>query len=315
MAAPGISSRQPRQTAAWFAGRRPTACAIAALAAGFNTNALFLTDELIWHVGARRRRHGTVWPTNDVSRWLLKRFVTRTDDQWYVMGLVYPAAGHTDPAALASLSAELAQNQILLSGWSLLGATTLKRVQDRMWLVVAPMALLVMTSLWLAFRRAAEIFLGLAVLLLGGLCLLAVMAVAGWSWNLLNLMAVPLLLGTGVDYGIFMQLALRRHGGDVSLVRRSIGRALLLCGGTAIAGFRLAGLVRQRRAWPASAKSAPPASPPTCSSPFFCCRRGGCNGILPAKRSERQRLRRRSFTERGCGGWDLRASGFCRSSC
>ena len=33
----------------------------------------------------------------------------------------------------------------------------------------------------------------------------------GWSWNLLNLMAVPLILGTGVDYGIFMQLALRRH--------------------------------------------------------------------------------------------------------
>ena len=34
-----------------------------------------------------------------------------------------------------------------------------------------------------------------------------------------------------------MQLALRRHGGDLCLVRRSIGRALLLCGGTAIAGF------------------------------------------------------------------------------
>ena len=63
------------------------------------------------------------------------------------------------------------------------------------------------------------------------------MALAGWSWNLLNLMALPLVLGTGVDYGIFMQLALRRHGGDVRLVRRSVGRALLLCGGTAIAGF------------------------------------------------------------------------------
>jgi KDO2-lipid IV(A) lauroyltransferase len=34
-----------------------------------------------------------------------------------------------------------------------------------------------------------------------------------------------------------MQLALRRHGGDVRLVRRSVGRALMLCGGTAIAGF------------------------------------------------------------------------------
>jgi lauroyl/myristoyl acyltransferase len=50
-------------------------------------------------------------------------------------------------------------------------------------------------------------------------------------------MSLPLMLGTGVDYSIFMQLALRRHGGDLDQVRRSIGRALLLCGGTAIAGF------------------------------------------------------------------------------
>ena len=225
-----------RVTAAWFAGQR-SRLSEAALAAGFNTNALYLTDELTraWSNAAGAR--GTVWPTNDVSRWLLKRFVARDDDQWYVMGLVYPAANHTDAEALANLSSQLARNKILLSGWSLLGSTTLKRVREKMWQVVTPMVFLVLTSLWLAFRRPAEIFLGLAVLLLSGLCLLAVMAVAGWSWNLLNLMSLPLLLGTGVDYGIFMQLALRRHGGDLVMVRRSIGRALLLCGGTAIAGF------------------------------------------------------------------------------
>ncbi len=225
-----------RVTAAWFAGQR-SRLGRAALAAGFNTNALFLTDELIRTWTRAAAATGTVWPTNDVSQWLLKRFITRADGQWFVMGLVYPATNHTDSAALAGLSAKLARNNILLAGWSLLGDTTLKRVQERMWSVVAPMVLLVLTSLWLAFRRPAEIVLGLAVLLLGGLCLLAVMAVAGWSWNLLNLMSVPLLLGTGVDYGIFMQLALRRHGGDLAMVRRSIGRALLLCGGTAIAGF------------------------------------------------------------------------------
>ena len=225
-----------RITAAWFTGQR-TRLSEAALAAGFNTNALFLTDELTRTWSRAALATGTVWPTNEVSRWLLKRFVTRADNQWFVIGLVYPATHHPDSKALANLSAQLAQNKILLSGWSLLGTSTLQRVQEKMWAVVTPMVLLVLTSLWLAFRRPAEIFLGLAVLLLSGLCLLAVMAVLGWSWNLLNLMSVPLLLGTGVDYGIFMQLALRRHGGDLVIVRRSIGRALLLCGGTAIAGF------------------------------------------------------------------------------
>ena len=53
----------------------------------------------------------------------------------------------------------------------------------------------------------------------------------------MNLMALPLMLGTGVDYTLFIQLALRRHGGDLVAVRRSVGRALMLCGGTAVAGF------------------------------------------------------------------------------
>jgi len=63
------------------------------------------------------------------------------------------------------------------------------------------------------------------------------MALAGWTWNLMNLMAVPLMLGTGVDYTLFIQLAFRRHGGNLVAVRRSVGRALMLCGGTAVAGF------------------------------------------------------------------------------
>jgi lauroyl/myristoyl acyltransferase len=153
------------------------------------------------------------------------------------MGLVYPATNAVSPAALAALSSRLEEKNVLLSSWGLLGSVTLQRVQSHLWLVVTPMMALVLGSLWLTFRRLAEVLLGLGVLLLSSLCLLVTMSLAGWSWNLLNLMAVPLILGTGVDYSIFMQLALRRHGGDLAAVRRSIGRALLLCGGTAIAGF------------------------------------------------------------------------------
>ena len=209
----------------------------AALSEGFNTNALVLTEELVRTWARAGATAGVVWPTNEVSQWLLKRFVTHSADGWLVMGLIYPATNRVEPASLAALSSSLAGNHALLSGWELLGSATLKRVQSRLWQVVTPMVLLVLASLWFAFRRATEILLGIAVLLLSGVCLLATMALTGWSWNLLNLMALPLMLGTGVDYCIFMQLALRRHGGDLVLVRRSIGRALLLCGGTAVAGF------------------------------------------------------------------------------
>ena len=225
-----------RATARALGGRGPL-LQEAAARAGFAANALFLTDELVRTWARAGEGAGVLWPTNDMSRWILKQFVARSTNEWFAMGLVHPPTNRVALVELAELSGRMAEDGVLLSGWELLGTATLRRVQERMWLVLLPMVLLVLASLWLVFRRAREVWLGLAVLLLSGLCLLATMALAGWSWNLLNLMALPLMLGTGVDYGIFMQLALRRHGGDVREVRRSIGRALLLCGATAIAGF------------------------------------------------------------------------------
>jgi predicted RND superfamily exporter protein/predicted LPLAT superfamily acyltransferase len=230
-----------RATAAVL-GKQESLLHEAALREGFNTNALVLTEELVRTWARAGASTGVVWPTNEVSQWLLKKFVARAPDEWLVMGLIYPATNRVEAAALTGLSTKLAGNRALLSGWELLGSTTLKRVQAKMWQLVAPMVLLVLASLWFAFRRPTEILLGAAVLLLSGLCLLATMAVAGWSWNLMNLMALPLMLGAGVDYTIFIQLALRRHGGDLGLVRRSVGRALMLCGGTAMAGFGSLGL-------------------------------------------------------------------------
>lgn len=209
----------------------------AAYEAGFNTNAMILTQGLMETWRRAAATPSVIWPTNDVSRWLLNRFVARSTGELFVMGLVNPPTNTVDSAAQEKLSANLAQEGAFLSGWNLLGSATLKRVRERQWLLVTPMVVLVLGSLWFAFRRTTEIILGAAVMLMSGLVLLAVMSLAGWSWNLLNLMSIPLIMGTGVDYSIFMQMALRRHGGDVPVVRRSIGKALLLCGGTAVAGF------------------------------------------------------------------------------
>jgi len=177
-----------------------------------------------------------------VSQWLLNRFVIRNPDQILVVGLIYPPDKHMNAAALIDLSHRLVQDNCYLSSWDLLGVATLKRVESRMWQVVTPMVVLVLLSLWFAFRRATEILLGAAVLCMSGVCLLAIMALMGWTWNLMNLMAMPLMLGTGVDYTIFIQLALRRHGGDLKAVRHSVGRALMLCGATAVTGFGSLGM-------------------------------------------------------------------------
>ena len=167
----------------------------AAVQGGFETNALFLTDELLRTWARAGNCRDVFWPTNDMSQWLLKRFVARSGDVWFVMGLVYPATNAVSRTALAELSSRLEEKNVLLSSWGSLGGATLERVQSRMGLVMTPMVALVLGSLWLAFRRLTEVLFGLAVLLLSGLCLLVTMSLAGWSWNLLNLMAVPLIFG------------------------------------------------------------------------------------------------------------------------
>jgi predicted exporter len=213
-----------------------------ALTAGFKTNATLLAGEVVQEWQRDGASSTTVWPTNNLSQWLLSRFITRTDDGILVVGLVYPPPHPAKMDAVADLSQRLSREGALLSSWDLLGSTTLKRVESKMWQLVTPMVILVLLSLWFAFRRSTEILLGAGVLCMSGLCLLATMALTGWKWNLMNLMAVPLILGTGVDYTIFIQLALRRHGGDVTAVRHSVGRALMLCGATAVTGFGSLGM-------------------------------------------------------------------------
>ena len=209
-----------------------------ALAQGFNTNAWVMMDNIVGTWASLLATDRLVWPTNRMSRWVMEKMVAQSRGDLFAMGFVFPMAGALVNVDTVSKWANgLAREGFLVSGWGLLGDGILRSVQERLWQVVAPMAALVFLSLCLAFRRVPEILLSLAVLGLSGLVLLAVMRLAGWSWNLLNLMSLPLILGSGVDYGIFMQLALRRHAGDWRAAHASVGRALLLCGGTALAGF------------------------------------------------------------------------------
>jgi lauroyl/myristoyl acyltransferase len=126
---------------------------------------------------------------------------------------------------------------VWLTGWALLGEALLEQVEHRLWWLVGAMAAMLVMCLWLAFGRWFEVLLSLGTLAFSLLVLQACMGLAGASWNLMNLMALPLLLGAGVDYTIHVQLALRRHGGEVRTMRRVTGVAVFLCAATTAAGF------------------------------------------------------------------------------
>jgi predicted exporter/lauroyl/myristoyl acyltransferase len=230
-----------RATASRLVAQRETFRA-AALAGGFSEDALGLTRELLdsWQTAAAATN--VFWPTNPLCSWIFDKLAVREATNVYAVGFLFPPTNGVNLTALRQLDSQLPRDGVWLGAWALLGGAMLEVVKQNLWKLVLPMLGLVLLSLWFAFRRFTEILLSLGVLLLSGLILLTVMRAAGWSWNLLNLMALPLILGTGVDYSLFMQLALRRHGGDLRVAHRSVGRALLLCGGTAVAGFGSLGL-------------------------------------------------------------------------
>jgi predicted RND superfamily exporter protein len=213
----------------------------AAATNGFAENSLGLADGILATWRRAILTTNVFWPTNPLCSWIFEKLAAREPQNFFAVGFLYPATNATT-ASFAQLDSQLPRDGVWLSGWELLGGTVLAAVKSNLWKLLLPMAGLILLSLWLAFRRFTEIFFSISILLLSGFCLLAAMKVFGWQWNLLNLMALPLILGTGVDYSIFMQLALRRCHGDLQLAHRSVGRALLLCGGTAIGGFGSLGL-------------------------------------------------------------------------
>ncbi len=212
----------------------------AAVQAGFTSQSFELSQNMLDAWRSASESTGVFWPTNDSSRWMLDKFIARRADQAMTFGLIYRNTNmpltQLTPRLLA-FGEQLAKDGIYVSGWEVLGYTVFAQVKRDFWKVMLPMTVLVLFTLWLAFRSVREVVLSMATLAVSGLCLMAFMGVAGWSWNLLNLMSLPLLLGMGVDFSIHIQLALQRHHGDLAMVRGSIGRALLLAGSTTVAGF------------------------------------------------------------------------------
>ncbi len=215
---------------------RETELRRAVLAEGFTGQAWGLTEAMLGVWRGAAGGSGVFWPTNEMSRWVLGRFAARAEGTCVALGLVEVPAGSAG-RVLREWPGALGERGIFLSGWELLGLALAEHVRGRLWPVMGLMVGLVGLALWLTFRRWLEVALGFLCLGFSVTGLGAIMGLMGWSWNLLNLMALPLLLGAGVDYGLHVMHALRRTGGDVGEARATVGRALMLCAATTVAGF------------------------------------------------------------------------------
>ncbi len=88
------------------------------------------------------------------------------------------------------------------------------------------------------FRNLRDTALATVPLLFGGAWMLEAMGYMGWEFNLANLFAVPILIGTGVDNGVNMLYRWREERDKSALIlTKAVGKSVTICSLTTIAGF------------------------------------------------------------------------------
>ncbi|GAA5126644.1 MMPL family transporter [Luteolibacter yonseiensis] len=207
-------------------------------AAGFSEEGIALGRGVLEAVSRQTESTALVFPSSPAAREVMRLFLTRKENGGgHILGSILPAAD-IDPAGKDyEKFRTLAGDGIWLSGWDLFKPAISKLVREDMTRMLVPMFILLVGMMILIFRRIADVGLALFAMLVSTALLLAVMSLTGLKWNFVNLMATPLLLGTGIDYAIHVTLSLRRTGGDFKELWQGTGKALLFCGASNVIGF------------------------------------------------------------------------------
>ncbi len=173
------------------------------------------------------------------TRWLLEQAVRIEPGEFpSAKGLVTTVTGAwTEDLRREIMKLAEADARVTLLGWDNLGPTMRRLYRHDSRVVVVPSAVILFVVLSLVFRSVRAVALSVLTLALSGAMLLALMRGLGLAWNQINLMAVPLLLGAGLDYNIHIQLALQRSRGNLQAVGQTTGKALVVCGLSTAAGF------------------------------------------------------------------------------
>lgn len=219
---------------------RKDALLAAASEAGFSEEGSALTGAVCdaWTRFAETIRAGeTAFPQSDAAKALLGRFLARDENSHVLAGSLKPA----DFAAMKERDFEdlapINQPGVYLAAWQTLQSSIKPLMLRDMQVVVLPTIVVLLGMLALMFRNRRDFLLALAYLLFCGLLLGGIMVAIGQPWTFQNLAALPVLLGTGIDYAIHVLLALRRYDGDRHRLWIGTGKALVFCGITTAVGF------------------------------------------------------------------------------
>lgn len=144
--------------------------------------------------------------------------------------------GALTPEMLESFTG-LEEKGVSVTGWSILQSILLPHVKRDFYVIFIPSAGILLLALFIVFRSWRETLIAIIVLLTALVMVNALVVLTGQAWNFLSGVAIPLVVGAGIDYSIHLIFALRRQNGDFAAVWNSVGKAICFCGLSTAIGF------------------------------------------------------------------------------
>lgn len=152
---------------------------------------------------------------------------------------LYPPAKEWKPEALAAVTADVRPRG---DGWALLGESVLFREISSSIItgsILATVAAFLFNigMVYAAFRKTRYVLLALLPVTLGFALTPGIMGWVGVPFNFINVGAIALIFGLGVDYGIYvMQAYLHEAQPGVGGALRVSGKNVFMCAATTVAG-------------------------------------------------------------------------------
>lgn len=173
-----------------------------------------------------------------------ERLVTRSGR---LVGYLHPRDSIFEPAALAEFNRASERVDAEAVGFPVLFERMSGRITSGFAEALVLAAVLVTFLLAVTLRRPGDIVLALSPILLGTLWLVGLMGALGIDFNLANLIAIPLVLGVGIDNGVHL---MHRHRlarrAPVATALAQTGRAILIASLTTMIGFGSLALASHR---------------------------------------------------------------------
>ena len=130
-----------------------------------------------------------------------------------------------------------------VTGFPIVFLHVTERITSGFYWAVALGSILVLIILLIDYRDLRDVVFAAIPLAMGVVWMMGFMGLAGLSFNFANLVAIPLIIGVGIDNGVHIVHRVRLEGAEgMSVVLRHTGRAILIASLTTMIGFGSLGL-------------------------------------------------------------------------